>query len=364
MPSKHAKVTASGAHRWLNCPSSVERESHFPNISSPAALEGTKAHDLAERKLKAWMGGKKDTLECEDKTMQEATDGYRDYVLELLSSEASNDPLLEVEVRLDLSSWIPQGFGTSDACIVTTDSLHIVDLKYGQGVRVDAPDNPQMRLYALGAVDLYWPIYEFSKVKMHIYQPRLDHISTEEISVEELRSWGESIKPIAKKAFEGTNEAHSGDWCTFCRARFACRTRAEEMFEVLDDKSKPPFLSLEEVAAYLPKLDNAIKWAKDLQAYALEKAVAGEVIQGYRLGEGRSTRKVADESALGLALQEAGYSQDQIWKPQEIQTITNLEKLVGKKAFAEEYSCYLTKTKGKPTLIPTATTPEEMFKDQ
>ena len=363
MPSQHAKVTASGAHRWLNCPASIERERHFPNISNPAAIEGTKAHELAERKLKAWLkSGKREALECEDKVMQEATDGYRDYIIELVNE--LNDSLLEVEVRLDLSSWIPEGFGTSDACIISTDTLHIVDLKYGQGVRVDAPNNPQMRLYALGAIELYWPIYEFSRVKMHIYQPRLDHISTEEMNVEELRAWGESIKPIAKKAFEGTDEAKSGDWCTFCRCRFTCRTRATEMFEVLEDQPKPSFLSLNEVAAYLPKLDSAIKWAKDLQSYALERAVAGESIQGYRLGEGRSIRKITDEKALGAALQEAGYSQDQIWKPQEIQTITNLEKLVGKKAFAENYGEYLEKPKGKPVLIPTASTPEEMFKEQ
>lgn len=136
------------------------------------------------------------------------------------------------------------------------------------------------------------------------------------------------------------------------------------MFEVLEDQPKPSFLSLNEVAAYLPKLDSAIKWAKDLQSYALERAVAGESIQGYRLGEGRSIRKITDEKALGAALQEAGYSQDQIWKPQEIQTITNLEKLVGKKAFAENYGEYLEKPKGKPVLIPTASTPEEMFKEQ
>lgn len=363
MPSDHAKVTASGAHRWIHCPASIERESHFPNISNPAAIEGMKAHDLAERKLKAWLKSeRREALECEDKAMQEATDSYRDYVIELVNE--SKDALLEVEVRLDLSSWIPAGFGTSDACIISTDTLHIVDLKYGQGVRVDALNNPQMRLYALGAIELYWPIYEFSKVKMHIFQPRLDHISTEEVSVDELIAWGESIKPIARKAFEGTDEAKSGEWCTFCRCRFTCRTRATEMFKALESQPEPSFLSLDEVAAYLPKLDSAIKWAKDLQSYALDQALAGEAIQGYRLGEGRSSRKVTDEKALGLALEKAGYSKDQIWKPQEIQTLTNLEKLVGKKAFSEGYGSYLKKPKGKPMLIPTTSTPEEMFKEQ
>lgn len=358
MPSQHAKVTASGAHRWLHCPASIERESHFPNISTPAALEGTKAHEVAEKKLKAWLEtGQRIKIPCEDSTMQEATDDYRDYVLELLSE--NQEALLEVEVRLDLSRWIPEGFGTSDACIVSPAILHIVDLKYGKGVKVDAPNNPQMRLYALGAIEKYWPVFEFNKVKMHIYQPRLGHISTEEMSVEDLLQWGQSIQPIARKAFDGTQEAKSGEWCLFCRCNHVCRTRAQEMFEVLEDKPQPSFLSLEEIAAYLPKLDQAIKWAKDVQKYALEQALKGQTIQGFQLVEGRFTRKIQDEQALAAALEKAGYSKELIWKPLEIQTLTHFEKLMGKKAFAEAFGDYLEKVQGKPMLVEKAQ--EDLF---
>ncbi|WP_288339041.1 DUF2800 domain-containing protein [uncultured Allobaculum sp.] len=372
MPEVHAKVTASGSHRWLHCPASVERESHFPDRSSPAAAEGTEAHALAEKKLCAWKkNGRRQRFKHDDEVMQEATDGYRDYVIELVNQlkEEGADPELNIEVQLDLSDWIPEGFGTSDACIVSTDCLHIVDLKYGKGVKVDAPENPQMRLYALGAVALFWPIYEFSKVKTHIYQPRLDHISTEEISVEDLLAWGETVKPTAKKAFDGCEEAHSGEWCTFCRCRDVCRTRAQEMFEVIKDQPDKMFMTLEEVAAYLPQLDDAIKWAKGLQDYALERARSGEKVPGYKLVEGRSVRKVKDPGELACRLQEAGYGPDLIWKPLELQTLTNLEKLVGKKTFATDYKDYLEKPKGKPVLVPESDkrpewvdqTPEEMF---
>lgn len=372
MPEKHAAITASGSHRWIHCPPSARLEAQFPDNSSEAAAEGTKAHDLAERKLKAWMkSGRRQRFKEDDEVMQEATDGYRDYVIGIFNElkAAGADPDLNIEVRLDLSDWIPEGFGTSDACIPSSTCLHIVDLKYGKGVKVDAPENSQMRLYALGAVALFWPLFEFEKVKMHIYQPRLDHISTEELTTEELIAWGETIKPIAKLAFEGKGEAHSGEWCTFCRCRNVCKVRATEMFEVLEDQPETMFMTLDEVAAYLPKLDEAIKWAKGLQDYALDKARAGEKIPGYKLVEGRAARKIKDQKAMALALQDAGFGPDLIWKPQELQTLTVLEKMIGKKAFAADYADYIEKPKGKPVLVPESdkrpewieATPEEMF---
>lgn len=194
------------------------------------------------------------------------------------------EPDLNIEVQLDLSDWVPEGFGTSDACIPSTKTLHIIDLKYGKGISVDAAENSQMRLYALGAVALFWPIYEFDTVKMHIYQPRLDNISVEEMSVDDLLKWGEGIKPIARLAFDGKGEAKAGDWCGFCPCKATCRTRAEAMFEALEAQPASNTLSLEEIAAYLPKLDGALKWAKDLQDYALKQAEAGERIPRVQAG--------------------------------------------------------------------------------
>lgn len=363
MPDKHAAITASGSHRWLHCPPSARWAEQFPDTTSEAAAEGTRAHDLAERKLKTWMKtGRRQRFKEEDEVMQEATDGYRDYVIGLYSElkAAGADPDLNVEVRLDLSDWIPEGFGTSDACIPSTTKLHIVDLKYGKGIKVDAVQNSQMRLYALGAVALFWPLFEFERVAMHIYQPRLDSISVEEISVQELLDWGESIKPVARLAFEGKGEAHCGDWCTLCPCRHVCKTRAEAMFEVLKDQPDKTFMSLEDIASYLPKLDEAIKWAKDLQDYALQKAKDGQKVPGYKLVEGRSVRKIKDNDALAAALGSAGYTEEQIWKPKELQTLTALEKLVGKKAFASDYKDFVEKPAGKPVLVPESDKRPEM----
>ena len=374
MPSQHAAITASGSYRWLNCPPSARWAEEFPDTASAAAEEGTKAHALAEKKLNAWIrSGRRQRFKEDDEVMQEATDNYRDYVIGIYNDlkAAGSDPDLNVEVRLDLSDWVPEGFGTSDACIPSTKTLHIIDLKYGKGVKVGAENNSQMRLYALGAAALFGPLYEFDKVAMHIYQPRLDNISVEEISLKELLEWGESIKPIAKLAFDGKGEARSGDWCTFCPCRHVCKTRASEMFSVLEEQPDTTFMTLEDVAAYLPKLDEAIKWAKGLQDYALEKAKAGEKVPGYKLVEGRAVRKIKDDEALAAALGSAGYTADQIWKPKELQTLTALERLVGKKAFASDYADFLEKPSGKPVLVPEndkrpelqTLTAENMFKE-
>lgn len=372
MPEKHAAITASGSNRWIHCPPSARLEAQFPDTPSEAAAEGTRAHALAEKKLQTWIRtGRRQRYKEVDEVMQESTDNYRDYVIGLYNGlkAAGADPDLNIEVQLDLSDWIPEGFGTSDACIPSTTALHIIDLKYGKGVKVDAKENSQMRLYALGAVALFWPLYEFDKVVMHIYQPRLDNVSVEEISTEDLLAWGESIKPIAREAFDGKGEAHSGEWCRFCRCRTVCKTRASEMFAVLEDQPDTMFMSLEDVASYLPKLDGAIKWAKDLQDYALAKARSGEKVPGYKLVEGRAVRRIKDNTALAAALEDAGYTDEQIWRPRELQTLTALEKLVGKKAFASDYKDFVERPAGKPVLVPASDkrpelqtlTAEEMF---
>ncbi len=357
MPDVHALVTPSGAHRWLNCTPSARLEAEFPDSTSEAAKEGTITHALAEKKLNAWIRtGKRVAFKADDGTMAEATDGYRDYVIALFNQLKADgaSPALKVEVRLDLSEWIPEGFGTSDAVILSGDTLHIIDFKYGKNVKVDAPENPQMRIYALGALDLYGEIYEFDHVQTHIYQPRVEggHISTERITVDELIAWGEKLKPLAKAAFEGSGEQKPGDWCLFCRAKAVCRARAQEMFGVLKDPKPLQTLTMEEVAGYLPALDEAIKWAKGLQEWALQQALDGETVPGYKVVEGRSVRKIKDSDALAAALGAAGYTSDQIWKPKELQTLTALEKLVGKKSFASDYADFVDKPAGKPVLVP------------
>ena len=357
MPDQHALITASGAHRWMNCTPSARLEADLPDSTSEAAKEGTIAHALAEKKLNGWLKtGKRVAYKAPDASMGEYTDDYRDYVIGIVNdlANAGLNPQLKVEVQLDLSSWIPEGFGTSDAVIISDDVLHVIDFKYGKNVKVDAPENPQMRLYALGALDLYGEIFEFDTVVTHIVQPRCEggHISMEKISVKDLIRWGETIKPLAQAAWEGKGKQKPGSWCMFCRAKTLCRARAEEMFGAIKDQTPPAMLSLDEVAAYLPQLDEAIKWAQSLQGYAFDRAMAGDTVPGYKLVEGRSNRIITKPEELAKRLKDDGLSDDQIYKPQQMQSLTALEKVVGKKKFGVEYGDLVIKPQGKPALVP------------
>lgn len=365
MPDQHALITASGAHRWMHCTPSARLEADLPDSTSEAAKEGTIAHALAEKKLRAWIkSGKRVAYKAPDASMGEYTDDYRDYVIGIVNdlAAAGLNPQLKVEVQLDLSSWIPEGFGTSDAVIISDDVLHVIDFKYGKNVKVDAPENPQMRLYALGALDLYGEIFEFDTVVTHIVQPRCEggHISMEKISVKDLISWGEAIKPLAQAAWDGKGDQKPGPWCMFCRAKTLCKARAKEMFGAIYHKPPVQLLDLDGVAEYLPYLDEAIKWAQDLQSYAFDRALKGDHIPGYKLVEGRSNRVITDPDDLVKRLKDDGLSDDQIYKPQQMQSLTNLEKVVGKKKFGIDYGDLITKPKGKPTLVPESDKREPM----
>lgn len=375
MPDKHAKVTCSGGERWTHCPRSVALEAGYPDKGSDAAREGIEAHELAEKKLKAFQKtGKRVQFKHSDATMQEHTDAYRDYVIELFREREAEGahPELEVEVWLDLGNWVPEGFGTSDSLIPSTKNLDVIDFKYGQNTRVDAKGNTQMRLYALGALDKYWGLYEFDTVTTHIFQPRMNNYSTETITVQELREWGEWVKPLAQMAYNGEGPTKAGSWCQFCKAKNDCKTRAETMFGVLKETEEWPLMTPEEMAKYLPDLDDAIKWAKDMQEAATQALLEGKKIPGFKLIEGRSTRKIKDPEKLGETLEEQGYGSQNIWKPREIQTIGNLEKLVGKKKLAADYKDFFFKPPGKPALAPESNpkpewkprNPDEMFSQE
>lgn len=365
MPDQHAYVTASGSSRWINCPPSVALEAKFPDTSSEAAKEGTEAHALAEKKVIAWLKGDH-AQEASDRSMEEAVTAYRDYIISISETERRKGGLggVMVERRLDLSRWIPGGFGTSDACIVSERHLHIVDLKYGKGVKVDARNNSQMRLYALGAIDELWPLYEFDSVTMHIFQPRLDNVSTETMTVAELLEWGEKIKPLAHLAYQGQGVQKPGSWCKFCRAQAVCKARADRMFAVIDGRQSAELLSLDDVAGLLPDLDDVISWAKSVQEYAFNKALAGETITGYKLVEGRSVREITDKDAMAKRLKADGYKDEEIFKPVQLNGLTALEKLIGKKAFAENYASFICKPKGKPTLVSADDRRKEWSNDQ
>lgn len=355
MPGEHAKLSASGAYRWLACPPSAMLEAELPESTSSYAEEGTRAHDLAEGRLTAWLRHKK-RPKAEDAEMEEAVSRYVDVVLERYAEAVGRSPdaVLLVEQRLDFSAWVPEGFGTGDAVIIADDTLEVVDLKYGKGVPVGAKGNPQMRLYALGAYQTYGALYDFTKVRMTIVQPRLDSVDTDEVGVGELLDWAENeVRPKARAAWEGGGEFAAGDHCKFCKLKATCRARAEKNLELAAfDFAPPPTLSPEEIADILKRADELAAWARDVQEHALDQAQNhGVKYPGWKLVEGRSNRKIADEDAAALVLMAEGYGEQDVWR-RSLQTLTELEKLVGKKKLGELLADQITKPAGKPVLVP------------
>lgn len=353
---KHAILSASASHRWLNCTPSARLELEFEDNESEAAAEGTAAHALCEHKLKKAlkMRSKKPTSQYDSDEMDEHADGYVGFVIETLS-EARNtcaDPIILIEQRLDFSKYVPDGFGTGDCVIISEHALHIIDFKYGQGVLVDAEKNPQMMLYALGALEMYDTLYDIDEVSMTIYQPRRENISTWKISTEMLKEWAENtLVPRAELAFAGEGEYCPGEWCTFCKAKVKCRARAEANLRLAQYEFRPsPLLSDEEIEAVLSRVADLTKWANEIADYAQNEAITrGKEWHGFKVVEGRSNRKYTDEDAVIEAAKAAGYKD--IFKKSLI-PITEMEKLMGKKQFSEILGELVYKPSGKPTLVP------------
>ena len=352
----HSIYSASGAHRWMNCPPSALLEQQFPNETSTYAEEGTAAHDLAEHKLKKAlkMRSKKPNSKYQDDEMDEMTDLYVEYCLELIekSRETCKDLQILIEQKLDFSDYVPEGFGTGDLVVVGTGTLHVVDLKYGRGVIVSAEKNPQMMLYALGALSLFDMLYDIEKVSMTIVQPRVDNFSTWEITVEELFKWAEEeLKPKAILASQGGGEFCAGDHCRFCRAKNQCRARAIKNLELLKyEFQDPALLTDEEIAEIIGLADELAKWAGDIYTYATALAInEGREWDGFKLVEGRTRRKYTDETAVAEAAKKAGYTD--IFK-QSLITITEMEKLMGKKKFGDILGKLVEKPRGKLSLVP------------
>ena len=364
MPTKHAELPPSSAERWKNCPGSVALAKQFPqDTTSSYAEEGTHAHAVAELKLRYVNGEinssnftrklnklKKSEYWCGE--MDEATNYYMEAVLEI-RDEAGEGAELLIEQHFGLDEWVPESFGTSDAVVIGDGRINVIDLKYGKGVKVDAVGNPQLRLYGLGAAGLFEGIYDFDRVRMTIIQPRLDHISTEEITLEELRRWAaEEIRPAAEEALSGSGRTVCGDWCRFCPAKAVCRTRAEYCLELArDDFRKPPLLTAEEIGEVLKRAETIKKWAEEVADYALQQALAGEHYDGWKVVEGRSNRKYADETKVVQTLKNAGFDEAMLYE-RKLLGITAMEKLVGKKKLTETLGDLIIKPAGKPVLVP------------
>ena len=355
-PNSHAILSASSSHRWMNCTPSARLEREFADRETEAAAEGTAAHALCEHKLRRAlkMRSRKPVSKYDCDEMDGYTDGYVEFVLEQFAQAKLEcaDPLVLIEQRLDFSCWVPEGFGTGDCLIVADKLLHIIDFKYGQGVLVEAEENPQMMLYALGALRLFDSLYDITEVSMSIYQPRRENVSTWTISVDELNAWAENtLKPKAELAHKGEGEYLPGSWCQFCKAAVKCRARAEEKLQLARfEFAPPPLLSDKEIEDILAKLDDLTKWASEIQAYAQDAAVNhGKVWQGFKLVATRTNRRYTDEGAVIQAAKDAGYTD--IFRKSLI-PITEMEKLMSKKEFNRILGSLVEKPQGRPTLVP------------
>ena len=356
MPNNHAILSASSSHRWLECPLSAKLCSEQPDTASEYAQEGTDAHALCEHKLKALLGMETtdptENLTYYNEEMERCANEYAVYVSEQVEKTKSvcKGPVVLVEQRLDFSRWVPEGFGTGDCVIVADGTLTIVDMKYGLGILVSAENNPQMMLYALGALELFDSIYDINTVSMTIFQPRRDNISEHTISKEDLLRWADEVlAPTALLAIKGEGEFKAGDHCRFCKARKTCRKRAEYNLELARYDFEPPAtLDDIEIADILAKADELVSWVTDVKEYALHQALSGVSYDGFKVVEGRSNRKYTDENAVVEAVKSAGFD------PYEhsVLGITAMTALLGKKKFTELLGGLIEKPQGKPTLVP------------
>lgn len=350
----HAVLSASSSKRWLNCTPSAKLNARIPDITTEYAKEGTDAHELAEYKVNQLLGIRTDNptenLDYYDQEMEDCTDSYAQYISEVISKYS--DPIVMVEQRLDFSRYVPDGFGTGDCIIVADDVLTVIDFKYGKGVAVEAEHNPQMMLYALGALEMFSILYDINEIKMAIFQPRIENISEFSMPLSDLLNWAENeLKPKAEFAAKGEGEFCAGEHCRFCKVKAACRKRAEYNLAIAKYEFAPPnMLEDSEIEMILERADALTAWAADVKEYALSEALKGRKWNGYKVVEGRSNRKYTDEKAVVSAVKAAGKGP---YSEPKILGITEMTKMLGgKKKFDELLSKYVCKPQGKPTLVP------------
>ena len=355
MNVKHALLSASSAHRWIECPPSALLSKKFEDASSSFAQEGTDAHTLAQHKLEKLLGlDTKDPIESlsfYDEEMNSHAEYYASFVLEQLQNakETCADPQILIEQKLDFSKYVPEGFGHVDCLIIADGTLTVIDYKYGLGIKVSSERNPQMFCYALGGLALFDGIYDIDTVHLVIYQPRRENISEYSISKSELIQWAEEVLiPSAQLASKGEGEYKAGEHCQFCKAKATCRKRAEYNLELAKyDFEVPATLDHDEIAAILAKADELVSWVSDVKEYALKEALNGIKFEGFKLVAGRSNRKYTDEAAAADLVIAAG--KDPYEK--KLLGITAMTALLGKKAFEEILGGLTYKPPGKPVLV-------------
>jgi hypothetical protein len=362
MPGAHSLLAPSAAERWLNCPPSARQCENAPDTTSDYARQGTAAHALCEYRLRVALGESAsdptETLDFYDDEMSDCADEYVAFVVETAS--AHTDPIVLIEQRVDMSRWVPEASGTCDCCIIGDGVLHVIDYKHGIGVPVSAEENPQFRMYALGALEAFDFLYDVNIVRMTVFQPRLNNVSTCEMSKESLLEWAEEVlKPTAELAFSGDGDYKSGAHCRFCKIKAECRERADENLKLAAyDFTEPALLEPDEIASVLGKIDALVAWAGDVKEFALTEALRGVKFDGFKVVEGRSNRVITDESDAATALAVAGYH-GYMSEP-KLLGITALEKLVGKTKLPEVIGQYIAKPAGKPALVPESDKRQEL----
>ena len=360
--SAHAILAPSGMHRWGHCTPSARLALSCADTGSTYAAEGTVAHALAEVRLAESLKKAGYPVITKDPTaptdsefygreMEDYIEGYVTAVHERVAGLSR--PTILLEERVDFEPYVPESFGTADVIILSDGVLEVIDLKYGKGVPVDAHENWQLMLYGLGAFLRFDAVMDLTTVRMTIIQPRLDSVSTYELSADALLSWAENTaQPAAQLAWAGEGEFRPGEWCRFCPAKSDCRARAEENLQLMKEEfAMPPRLSDDEIAELLPKIEALLAWGKDVQDYAFQRALEGVKLPGWKLVEGRSKRIFTDEGAVYRALHGAGLSDTDIYK-QSLRGITELTKMLGKKRFEDLLGSFLEKPAGKPVLVP------------
>ena len=358
----HALLGASNSSRWTKCTPSARLEEQFPQQETDFSLEGTLAHEIADLTLKVEISditvkeySKEIKVKRKNKLFDDEmighADSYTDYVIDT-SLEREGKSIIMTEQKVDFSEYIPEGFGTADAIIISDSIMDVIDFKYGKGVPVGAEDNTQMMCYALGALSMFSQLYDIETINMHIYQPRLDHIATSQITVEELLNWAETeLKEKAEIAYKGEGQFVPGSHCKFCRAKHKCNARAEGNMELIkQDFADVILLDDERIEFILPKIDAAMKWLEDIKKYALEEALKGKVWKGFKLVEGKSNRKYKDNDQVVQALTEAGYPEAVVME-KKLLGITALEKALGKKEVGNVLKDLIEKPTGAPTLV-------------
>lgn len=377
MPNEHSQAPASAAARFLECTPSLALERNFPNTSSEYAKEGTVAHSLGEilarfklghiikmayDELRAELLNSPDGKKFYNTEMQEHAEAYADLIVSKVEEarKICPDAFAELEVKADYSEWIPGGWGTSDCVIISDDVLEIMDLKYGKGHRVDPEGNPQLRLYALGTYKKYKDLFDFKYIKMTIFQPRLNHVASDTVTVEELLAWADQyVKPRAALALAGKGEFNpSEETCKFCKAKEQCRARFKANLALFDE-TDTELISVDEAGKILEKAGDIKKWLADLETFVTRSLLNGQPVTGWKLVAGKSNRTIKDELKAVEALKAAGIEEAVLYS-KKFMTLTDLEKNFGKKFIAEKLGALITKPEGKPTLAQASDTREEL----